>query len=373
MNLILDLAFLPLFVFAFVAVLNAFTFPRLRRADRIPAAPLVSILVPMRNEAAVIAETVTSLLAQDYPNLEILLLDDQSTDGSAEIALRAAGNDPRLRVLNGSPLPSGWLGKPWACHQLSERARGDLLLFTDADVHWKPEAVSAAVNEALKSRADLLTVWSTQVTVTWSERLVVPLMAFSVLAYLPVLTVHHIPIPAFAAAMGQCLLFRREAYQRIGGHAAIRDQIVDDMAFAYAVKRRGLRLRMADANNLIQTRMYHSWRQVRGGFAKNILAGHGNSIALLTLSALFHNWLFVLPWIVLFTGDRAQVITAALLIALALLIRALTAAVSRQRLLDALFLPLSVLLMTVVAAQSILWHMNGTAQWKGRTLTPNRT
>lgn len=333
----------------------------------------------MRNESAVIAETVRSLLTQEYPNFEILLLDDHSTDNSAEVARAAAHGDRRLRILPGEPLPPGWTGKVWACHQLAEQARGQYLLFTDADVRWQPGALSALMAEAQRTNADLLTVWPTQITQTWGERLVVPLMAFTILAYLPVLAVHHLPWPVFSAAMGQCLLFRRPAYQKIGGHAAIRNQILDDMAFAYAIKRYRLRLRMADANGLIQTRMYHNWPQARDGFAKNILAGHGNSIPFLLVSTLFHWWQFILPWFMLFIAllpprfflldaPHSLMTVYCSLTTLSLLTRALTAATSRQRIRDSLLLPVSVFLMTLIAFRALQWRFTGGPQWKGRTL-----
>ncbi len=383
------LSFSPLIVFALTAILNAFTFPRLRqnhkfsRPDFFPRISnteyRITVLLPMRNESAVIADTVRSLLAQDVPNLEILLLDDHSTDNSAEIARAAADGDPRLRILPGAPLPPGWTGKVWACHQLAEQAQGDYLLFTDADVRWGPGAVSALMAEAQRTNADLLTVWPTQITQTWGERLVVPLMAFTILAYLPVLAVHHLPWPVFAAAMGQCLLFWRESYLKIGGHAAIKNHILDDMAFAHAIKRNRLRLRMADANGLIQTRMYQNWPQVRDGFAKNILAGHGNSVLFLFFSTVFHWWQFILPWFLLFTAlvtrhsslvtDYWILITdCCLLITLSILTRALTAATSRQRIRDALLLPVSVFLMTLITFRALQWHLTGGPQWKGRTI-----
>jgi chlorobactene glucosyltransferase len=373
---LLSLSFLPLFVFALIAILNALTFPRLRRISN-PQLPItnppISILIPMRNEAGIIAETVCSLLSQDCPGLEILILDDNSTDNSAEIARAAANGDSRLCVIVGKPLPAGWLGKTWACHQLAQQAAGETLLFADADVRWEPGAVSALVAEAQQADADLLTVWPTQITQTWGERLVVPLMGFSVLAYLPVWAVHYISWPVFAAANGQCLLFRREAYQKIGGHAAIKNQIVDDMAFAYAVKRNRMRLRMADANGLIQTRMYQNWPQARDGFAKNILAGHGNSVIFLFFSAFFHWWLFIVPWFLLASSIlvfRFSLVTEyCLLVSTSLLTRALTAAVTRQRLHDAIFMPVSVFLMTLIAFQSIRWRFTGGPQWKGRTIT----
>ncbi len=361
------LAFVTLFLvlIALIAILNAFTFPRLSVRHQ-PSAdgdqPFVSVLIPARDEAAVIAATVRAWLAQTYANFELLILDDQSSDGTAETARQAAAGDLRLRLLPGAPLPEGWKGKNWACHQLSQAARGEILLFTDAEVRWSPDALSALLAEMSCSRADLLTVWPTQETRAWSERLVVPLMAFVIIGYLPVLAVHHIPWTVFAAAMGQCLAFRRAAYQQIGGHAAVRSALVEDMAFAYAVKRARLRLRAADGAGLISTRMYRNWAEVRDGFAKNILSGHGDSLFFLFLSTLFHWSLFVFPWLWLFF----EPLQGGLLIALGVLTRALTAAVTRQRPLDALFLPVSVLLMTIVAARAVWWRFTGGPRWKGR-------
>ncbi len=401
MSFLVLLSFSPLIIFAIIAILNALTFPRLKSASlsvrqsvfplcRRPSVPqsvyplhplsTLSILLPMRNESAVIADTVHSLLAQDYPNLEILLLDDHSTDDSAEIARAAANGDPRLRLLPGAPLPPGWTGKVWACHQLAEQAKGEYLLFTDADVRWEPGALSALMAEAQQTKADLLTVWPTQITRTWGERLVVPLMAFTVLAYLPVLAVHHLPWPVFSAAMGQCLLFRREAYRQIGGHAAIKNQVLDDMAFAYAIKRANLGLRAADANGPIQTRMYNNWLQVRDGFAKNILAGHGNSVSFLFLSTVFHWWLFVLPWFLLLSHIAVSVFPFPnpfpnpfalpfFAVLLGVTTRALTAATSRQRIRDSLLMPASVFLMTLIAFRALQWRTTGGPQWKGRIIS----
>lgn len=362
----LTLSFLPLVIIALVAVLNAFTFPRLKPIPPPQAAPLVSILIPMRNEARRIGETVRSLLAQTYPRFEIILVDDQSEDGSVQAAEAVVQGDLRVKIIPGAPLPDGWLGKNWACYQAAQHASGELLLFSDADVRWHPQALSALVGLAQRSHADLLTCWPTQETLTWGERLTVPLMAFTILGYLPVVAVHYLPFRVFAAAMGQCLLFRKAAYEQIGGHAAVRQRVVEDMAFAYAIKAARLRLRACDANSLLQTRMYCNWLEARQGFAKNILAGHANSIWFLLFSAVFHWWLFIVPWIVALTQRSWQ---AALFGLLGVLTRMLTAVISRQRARDALLLPLSVFLMTLIAAQSIWQHWNGKSVWKGRRIT----
>lgn len=370
---LLPLSFLPLLFFALTAILNAFTFPRLRKNQTTSSTPFVSILIPMRNEATNIAATARSLLQQNYPNFEILILDDNSTDDSAKIALQAAEGDPRLRIIQGSALPAGWLGKPWACHQLTTHARADHLLFTDADARWQPDALAALMAEFTRTQAHLLTIWPTQISQTWGERLVVPLMALAIQAYLPILAVHHLPWKIFAHAMGQCLLFKRAAYQQIGGHKTIKSAIVDDMAFAYAIKSHKLRLRAAEGNGLIQTRMYHNWPEVRAGFAKNILAGHGNSLIFLIFSTLFHWWIFIIPWLLtlqysMFAPQSLGIpITFALL---GVLTRALTACVTHQRIKDAFLMPISVILMTIIAAQAVRWHISGGPQWKGRALKP---
>jgi chlorobactene glucosyltransferase len=367
-----------LLVIAITTALNTVTFPRLGRGLRdesgVPGGSdsLISILIPARNEAAVIAESVAAHLAQESANFELLILDDQSSDGTAQLALAAGRGDARLRVVAGEPLPDGWTGKNWACDQLARRARGDLLVFTDADVRWRPGALRAVSHLVDKQRADVLTVWPTQRTVTWAERLVVPLMMMVVMGYLPELAVRWAPLPIFAAANGQCLVFRRSAYARMGGHRKVRGEVVEDVALARLAKRESQRLVMALGDQLVETRMYHDWDEVRRGFAKNILAGHGGQPLLLLASTLAHWALFLLPLAWLLAGWVSPVSSGWPWVPLAMIslgvgARALSAAATRQRIEDALLLPLSVVLMTVIAFQSLWWHYRyGGPQWKGR-------
>lgn len=358
---------LALGILAITAVTNILFFPRLK-ATQPTARPKLSILIPARNEAAVIGQTIQALLGQTYPNFELILLDDQSDDGTGTVATQAAGDDARFRLLVGAPLPSGWLGKNWACHQLSQAATGDYLLFADADVRWASNALTALLALAQIEQADLLTVWPTQHTESWAERLVVPLMSFAILCYLPILPVHFTHWPAFAAANGQCLLFRRSAYDKIGGHTAVRQNVIEDVALAKTIKAHRLRLRLADGNRLVSCRMYQNWSEVKAGFAKNILAGHGNSIPFLLLSTLFHWLLFLFPWL----WFAATLDVWPLVLGLAgVVLRMGTAVFTRQRPLDALLMPVSVLLMSRIAFQSIQWQRQGTAEWKGRKLDPH--
>ncbi len=355
---------------ALIACLNALTFPRLRAGQG--AFSHVSVLIPARDEAAVIGATVESLLAQTGVDFELIVLDDGSTDGTRDVALAAANSDPRLRVIAGDPLPVGWLGKNWACAQLAAAACPDpdgVLIFADADVSWQPGALAALLGELARPNRlgvcpDLVTVWSTQTTITWGERLVVPLMALVILGYLPYPLVEYTPWSPFAAANGQCLAFRRRAYDALGGHAAVRRSIIEDISLARALKRARMRLRMVDGAGLIGCRMYRSWAQVRAGYAKNILAGYGDSLIALGLATAFHYLVFFMPWVWLIMGYPTLS-----LIALGVGTRALTAAVSRQRIIDAIFMPVSVLLMTAVAGQAVYWRLRyGGARWKGRTI-----
>jgi chlorobactene glucosyltransferase len=363
---LLILVSLALIVIALVTGLNVLLFPRLQRGKIPTQTPLVSLLVPARNEAAVIAQTVQALLAQTYPHFELIVLDDASTDGTGDLARQAGAGDPRLRVIAGVPLPEGWTGKNHACHVLAKHAQGEILLFTDADTRWHPTTLAALIAYMEHSQADLATVWATQTTITWAERLIVPLMMFAILGYLPILMTHYAPFAIFAAANGQCMAWRRTAYERVGGHRAVANNVLDDVTLARLAKAAGLRLRMLDGNGLLACRMYTDWRSVREGYAKNILAGYGNSVIALSLATIFHLLVFIMPLVWLFMPNYSAWGGALLL--MGMLIRALTAATSRQRVSDALFLPLSVLLMTIIAAQALYWHFTGGPRWKGRII-----
>jgi chlorobactene glucosyltransferase len=376
-SLLLILCGSALVVITLTAVLNTLTFLRLSHNAKPTQTPPLSILIPARNEAAVIGETLASLLAQTYPNFEIILLDDHSQDETAEIA--RAFDDSRLQVIQGQPLPPHWLGKNWACHQLAQVATGQYLIFTDADVRWTPGALETLAAELHRTNADLLTVWPTQHTVTWAERLIVPLMALAIVGYLPVLATHYLPFSIFAAACGQCMAWKRTAYLKIGGHRMVARNVLEDVTMARYVKRAGLRLRMIDGAGVIVCRMYDGWRSVRNGYAKNILAGYGNSIPLLLLATVFHWLLFIVPpvWLALLliapetfdlqiTHSRPWAVG---LTTLGIGVRMLTADATRQRMLDALWMPLSAALMTVIAAQAMYWRFVG-GSWKGRAITP---
>jgi chlorobactene glucosyltransferase len=237
--------------------------------------PSVSVIVPARNEALNIVACLESVVASEYPDFEVIVVDDRSDDGTGELARSVpAGRAERLVVIDGTPLPDGWLGKPWACQQGVEAARGDLLLFTDADTVHGSALLRRAVAGQEQEQADLLTIVGRQLMETFWERLVQPQIFLAMLLRFP--DFERIAKNARwrdAIANGQYLLFRRSAYEAIDGHEAVRDEVVEDLALAQHVKRAGLRLRIRGAETDLATRMYRSLPHLIEGWSKNIVMG----------------------------------------------------------------------------------------------------
>jgi chlorobactene glucosyltransferase len=234
---------------------------------------LVSIVVPARNEAANIATLLESLLRTDYAPCEILVVDDRSTDDTAAIVERFAARDPRVRLVHGAELPPGWYGKPWACLQGYREARGDLLLFTDADTRHAPTLLAHATGALDGGNADLATVVTGQDCLSFWERVVMPHFWVPLgLRYHPVL-VNRARTPRQVIANGQFVMVTREAYETAGTHAEVRGAVAEDLALAQAFHRQGLRVRMWWADDLIRTRMYTGLASLVEGWSKNIFLG----------------------------------------------------------------------------------------------------
>jgi glycosyltransferase involved in cell wall biosynthesis len=289
-------------------VINLVAFPTLAPGRDRPNRPRTSLLVPARDEADRIAPVLTGLLAQ--PADEVLVLDDESADGTADVVRSFARRDGRLRLLPGIPRPEGWVGKTWACHQLAAAARGDLLVFADADVILAAGALDAIWTELEAQRADVLSVFPRQETVTWGERLLVPVVDETLLGFLP----HPLldaPVPAAAAANGQLMAFRRAAYDRTGGHRSVAGAIVEDLALARRTRRLGLKLGLALGGDLVSARMYDGYRAAVRGFGKSLRAAHGGSTLLLVAGAAWRLAAHTLPWL-RWRGDPSWRAAAAL-------------------------------------------------------------
>ena len=258
---------------------NDIVLRRLNRCRPVTAQPTVSVLVPARNEEANIRACVRSLLAQTHPHLEIIVLDDRSEDGTARILASERARDARLTVLAGTEPPEGWNGKTWACHQLSRAAHGEVLLFADADTTFvEPHAVRRIVGALQSSRAGLLSGLPRQVLGTLGEQLLVPLFYWAFFSFTPLAAGLLWRRAPFARAVGQLMAFRRGAYDAVGGHAAIRGSVVDDIDLAKRITKAGLTCRIMDATEIVSCRMYRSGQEACDGFGKNLFAAFGYAV-----------------------------------------------------------------------------------------------
>jgi chlorobactene glucosyltransferase len=258
-------------------VLPFLALPRLARRTpslidvRPESGRLVSVIIPARNESSTIRTVVASILATTYHPIELLVVDDRSTDDTAAIV--EGCSDPRLRLIRGQELPEGWYGKPWACYQGYRAAQGDILLFTDADTRHAPELLARAVGALVSEEAALVTVAPLQRCVTFWERVVMPQIWFLLaLRYQPA-SVNRARRERDVIANGQFILTTRQAYEAAGTHGAVRQEVAEDLALAQAFLRHGLKLHFAFAERLMETRMYLGLSQLIEGWSKNIYLG----------------------------------------------------------------------------------------------------
>lgn len=262
--------------------------------------PFVSILIPARNEAENIMNCIDSCIMQDYPDFEVIVLDDNSEDGTYDIA--ASVINPIVRVVRGKPLESGWVGKSYACHQLREEAKGEYLLFLDADTNLKPGALKSAVNFALEQNTGLLSLMPDEITITFWEKVAIPLMYFTVWTMLPLILVEKTRKTSLTMSNGQFMLFKKRVYDDIGGHKSVRKNMVDDVWLGRKVKISGNKLIFADGSDTASCRMYRNFREIIKGFSKNLFPGLSFSVILLIFVVISYFSLYILPLIIFVYG-----------------------------------------------------------------------
>jgi len=342
--------------------------------------PFVSVIVPARDEAVNIETCVRSLAATRYDGFEIIVVDDRSTDGTAGIVRSLdRGNARSLRLVEGAELPAGWLGKPWACHQGAAIAAGDLLLFTDADTRHGPDLLARAVAGLDEEGADLFTVIGRQLLESFWERVVQPQIFFMMLVRFP--RIERTATRGHwreAIANGQYLLFRRGAYEAIGGHESVRDEVVEDLALAQRVKRAGLRLRLRGAEPDLATRMYRSLPHLVEGWSKNLFRGGLQSVppwarlVVVPLSLLGGLVLWIAPPLALAAsltgvGGSELLVWSATTTALSVAVWAVFVRLMDVSAVYGLLYPLGASVGGFILARS--WVRGRRVEWKGRRYT----
>ncbi len=381
------LAWVILVILLFLCIhllVNMLSFRRLsmNAQGSLPCTPLVSLLVPARNEEAHIEMCVRSLLEQDYEKLEILVLNDQSCDATAEIVQGMIDELPpaqkgRLRLFQGEALAPGWVGKNFACYQLARHARGEYLFFTDADTVHAPETVRAVISCMHQLGVDLLTAQSEYRLRDIGARLVMPLLCFRVFMLLPLPLLSRRPEPILAAGNGPLLCFRRPAYEATGGHRAVREHILEDVSLARLTKAAGYRLAFVDAVDMISCHMYTSLAHTWTGFSRTFFAFYNYSPLAALAMILFDVLLFVMPPLLLLAACFLSVPPLLVLLAwscygVAVFMRLLLAArFTRSQKAMALLLcflhPLAIVFGCLILLNSMRWYYRkrGT-EWKGR-------
>ena len=244
--------------------------------------PLISVCIPARNEERNIRACAEGILNQDYPNFEVIVLDDRSADSTPNILEDIGSRDSRLRLINGSDLPEGWAGKPYALYQASSYARGEWLCFIDADTFLEPETLSSCYIKAIETGADMFTIMTFQVLGSFWEKTVMPLVMTALSVGFSPRKVND-PNTKDAIANGQFIMIKRSVYDAIGGHESVKDQIVEDKAISEQVKWNGHRLIVADGMKVAKTRMYTSLPEMWEGWTKNIYLGLSDQPSLMVL------------------------------------------------------------------------------------------
>ncbi|MFQ5482769.1 MAG: glycosyltransferase [Nitrospinaceae bacterium] len=260
-------------------------------------APMVSVCVPARNEERGLEACLTSLLQQDYPHFEVIAVDDNSTDATAAIIGELSRQESNFIPVAGQPLPAGWCGKPFALHQAVQRARGEILMFTDADPVFKPWALTSAVFTLQVKNLDFLSLMPAAEFGSFWERVVQPVI-FGLIAAKTRFAKANDDAHPHAMGFGAFIMIRKNMYARIGGHASLKDVILEDIGLARLAKKNGARCLVADAKELFSIRMYHSLREIWIGWRKNIyLAFHRSAGRTLAHGALLIGFLFT-PYLV---------------------------------------------------------------------------
>lgn len=331
-----------------------------KTAPNIPS--LISVLIPVRNEELNIIALLNSLKEINTPLIEIIVFNDQSTDNTAAILQECSKSDPRIRTISADSLPPGWLGKNWACHKLAAAAKGEYLLFLDADVTLSGNIIANTVNTMSQQNLGLLSIFPRQRHITLSEQLSVPLMNYILLTLLPLVLVRVSPFSSHSAANGQFMLFRAATYNKIQPHSLFRKCAVEDIAIAKYLKKNRIKVSCLTGDERVKCRMYTSYQESIKGFSKNIFMFFGNSPVLA---------------FIFFTCATLGVVAAALYsnaaLALYLLIVFLVqityaAACGQNPFLTAALFPAHLFFMLQVIIRALNSRNNKTLEWKGRNI-----
>lgn len=345
-----------------VTLFNFISNPKLTNSGR-KYADLVSILIPARNEEHNIIDLLISIKEQDYENYEVIILDDSSSDNTLQLCTDYCKMNNRFRIVSGKELPNNWLGKNFACSQLAELAKGEYLIFLDADEIIASGLINNSIHRMKINKLNLLSIFPNQLMQTLGERLVIPLMHFLLLNLLPLRLVMLSRNPAFSAASGQFMMFDANGYHVNKWHQQVKMELDEDIEIMKLLKGLGYKVETLIGNSFIYCRMYRSFAEAVNGFSKNLLAGFGYNVIALFL------YLFLVvigPFAMAYFLSIELVLFALTLIILSRIMISLLA--GQNALLNLILHPFQLLCMVLVSVFSVSKHFTKTIRWKGRLI-----
>ena len=354
------LLIIPAGLIFFISLINFLTIRNPNKITQIQES--ISVVVPLRNEASNVAELIDSLRAQkNLVHVEYLLLDDNSEDQTLALLRQHTSGLSNFHILTGSTLPQGWIGKTWALQQLFERASGEIIISVDADVRLVPDAINRAVTLLKNSQLDFLSPYPKQLSFSWSEKLIQPLLQWSWMSTVILRIAEKCSISSMVVANGQFFVVRRAALAQVSGYKSVSDKVLDDVELARALVKQGSHGCVANGAEIASTRMYSSWKQIQAGYGKSLHAAFGSVFG----SALAITFLFLTGIAPLIAGITGSAIGWYAYAAVTLT-RVMSSIKTGKNPLAALLHPISSALLIYLIIYS--WLMRGQVQWKGRTL-----
>ncbi|UCG54468.1 MAG: glycosyltransferase [Dehalococcoidia bacterium] len=342
-------------------------------------APFVSVLIPARDEENNIAICLESLRKQDYPNFEILVLNDNSSDSTASIVTRIAAEDNRIKLFFGEQLPKGWTGKPFACYQLAKQAAGSWLLFVDADTIHAPDMLRYVMSQALKLKPSLLSGFPRQITDSIPQKITIPLIYFIIFSLFPLWWFKQFKKPKPSMAIGQFLLFSRDEYWKIGGHAAVKSRILEDIWLGIEITKHGGRHLATDLSSVVSCNMYSTLDLMWQGLTRCIYSVAAISTLALIGLLIIGYFLFLAPfywiWNVLFI-DTSLALQAIVMsqVAIILAMRWFVDSHYKASIISTPLHPIGLLIIILICVRAIAKQLVGASvAWKNRLYSKEST
>jgi glycosyltransferase involved in cell wall biosynthesis len=350
-----------------VVLVNLITWPLLPMKNT-GTEPFISLLIPARNEEENIVNLLNDIEQQPYKNIEVIVYNDESTDKTGALVKNFARQSSyTISLIEGKGLHEGWLGKNYACDQLAKQAKGDYLLFLDADVKVEENLLTHAAGYAQKHKLELLSIFPQQMMFSWGEKLTVPLMNWILVSFLPMRLIQYNKRPSFSAANGQFMLFNAAVYKQHTFHQTFKNHPVEDIAILRRMKELKLKTATLLSSGQIKCRMYQSFWEGVHGFSKNFIQFFGGNSFTLILFLLIISFG---PWAIFFHFGLSSIVFYFLGV---MVIKLLVAVLSKQSTsMNLILLPFHFIVLWIISIQSIFVKRRGKLFWKGRVLDIKR-